>query len=306
MGVVFFAGASELATLTNTFYLTSGGITTPTDPTTVTLAVTDPTGTVLTYTYGGATITRTGPGAYAKDISCTIPGEWSYTWTGTGVASDVNHGSFTVQETNLGHLYATPQMIKSRVGLSLTDSTNDQELHGACYAASRAIDKYCSRVFWRTLNTEARVFDACDLYVLDLGPFNDLVSVATFKTDGDGDGTFETTWASTDYELNPLNTGAGPELRPYTRVRAIGRGFPVVWSRLGRLHRVQITGVYGWPAVPAPISEAARILASEYFKAKDAPFGIASFGEYGAMRVRENPMVAQLCNGYRHGNGYVV
>jgi hypothetical protein len=309
MGTVFFVGASELATLTNVFTVTSGGVTTPTDPTTVTLVVTDPQGTATTYTYAGAQITHTGAGAFAKDISCTLAGEWSYVWTGTGAVSDVNHGSFTVQETNLGHLYVTPQMLKSRAGISATDSSNDQELYGACYAASRQIENYCERIFWRTLSTEARLFtwgiEWNDPWLLDLGPFNDLVSVTSIMTDLDGDGVFEATWSASDYELQPVSTFKS-EARPYTQVHSVGnQRFPIFYG-LGRTGRVQITGVFGWPAVPAPVTEAARILGAELFKAKDAPFGIASFGEYGGIRIRENPMVATLLEGYRHFNRYMI
>ena len=43
---------------------------------------------------------------------------------------------------------------------------------------------------------------------------------------------------------------------------------------------------------------AAAILATEAFRMKDAPFGIATFGEFGAMRVGENPKVAQYAGPY--------
>lgn len=305
MATVFFQGASELATLTNTFTVTIGGVVTPTDPTTIILAVTDPVGAVSTYSFAGATITRTGTGAYAKDIACTLAGEWTYIWTGTGTVPDVNHGSFSVQETNLGHLYVTPQMLRSRLRMSATDSTDDQELHGACYAASRSLEQYCERVFWRGASTEARQFETRDLYDIELGPYNDIASVTAFATDQDGDGIFESVWAAADYEMRPVNQSSS-EIRPFTSAHSISKTFPTVYPFLGRQSRVQITGVYGWLSVPSPVTEAARIMGSELFKSKDAPFGIASFGEFGAMRVRDNPMVHRLLEGYRHHNGYLV
>jgi hypothetical protein len=305
LATVFFAGASELATLTNIFTVTAGGVTTPTDPTTITLVVTDPQGGASTYTFAGATITRTGTGAYAKDVSCTIAGEWSYVWTGTGAVPDVNHGSFSVQETNLGHLYVTPQMLRSRLRMSSTDATDDQELHGACYAASRSLEQYCERVFWRGASAESRAFETHDFYDVELGPYNDIASVSALATDQDGDGVFETVWASTDYEMRPVNQSSS-EVRPYTAAHSISKMFPYVYSFLGRQNRVQITGIYGWAAVPSPVTEAARIMGAELFKSKDAPFGIASFGEFGAMRVRDNPLVARLLDGYRHSSGYAV
>ena len=64
--VIFADPASELVTLTNT----STCKLVATDPTTVTLTVTDPLNNPVSYTYGGAgTITRTGTGAYTSDIA---------------------------------------------------------------------------------------------------------------------------------------------------------------------------------------------------------------------------------------------
>jgi hypothetical protein len=297
MASVFFANANELATLTNTFSV--GGV--PTDPTAVSLVITDPLGAAVTYTYAGATITKTTTGVYTKDVACTTAGEWQYQWIGTGAAADTQVGTWTVQETELGHLYVTPQMLKSRLGIAATDTTQDYELHAACFAASRAIEQYCERSFWRTASTEIRTFVPRGWYDLPLPDFCDLVSVTTLATDDTGDGVFETTWTTADYQLLPINPGAAPESRPYSHIRAVGTlTFPLLIPLiLARLDRVQITGVFGWPAVPQPIRMATAILASETFRLKDAPFGIATFGELGAIRVRQNPMVEAFASPYQ-------
>src|SRR4051812_44284747 len=89
---VFYESSSELATLTNTFSV--AGV--ATDPTTVSLTVTTPTGPATTYTYAGGTITKTGTGVFTKDIPCSEDGLWTYSWTGTGAASDVVDGTWNV------------------------------------------------------------------------------------------------------------------------------------------------------------------------------------------------------------------
>lgn len=289
---VFFASSSELATLTNVFAVDG----TPTDPTTVSLAVTDPTGAPTTYTYAAGDITKTATGTFRIDVATPTAGEWQYVWTGTGTASDVVAGSWTVLDTTLGHLYCTPQMLLSRLGLSSSSTQDLYEIHQACFSASRAVEALCDRTFYRTLSTEVRTFEPHDWYCLELGDWNDLVSVTTLKTDPAQDGVYEVSWTEgTDFELRPRNTMRGPERRPYTQVRALGSlTFPKLLTSLGRRDLVQITGVYGWPAVPAAVAEATRIMAAELFKLKDAPFGVAAFGEYGAIRVRENPKVAAL------------
>ena len=44
--------------------------------------------------------------------------------------------------------------------------------------------------------------------------------------------------------------------------------------------RIQVTGVFGWPAVPLAVKQAALIAAADLFRLKDAPFGVAGFGEF--------------------------
>jgi hypothetical protein len=297
---VFFQSSSELATLTNTFNVDGAA----TDPTDLTLTVTSPSGVANAYTWPSpSTVTRTGTGSFTKDIPCTEAGEWQYVWVGTGVASDAEAGSWTVFETDLGKLYCTPQQLKSRLGI--TDTIDDMEVYAACFSASRSIENYCERTFWRTSST-ARTFVPYDLYHVRLGEFNDLVSVTSLATDFAGDGTFETSWASTDYQLLPLNPAAAAEPRPYTMVKAVGSLlFPYPnyrynynFSIPARFDRVQITGVWGWPEVPWGIRMAAMILAEETLKLKEAPFGVAGFGEFGSVRIRQNPKVKVFAGPY--------
>lgn len=293
---VYFESASELATIRKVFTVD----TTPTDPTTVTLVITSPGGAVTTFNWPSpSTVTRNGTGDFAKDVACSEHGEWQYIWTGTGTVQDADAGSWTVYEADIGKLYCTPQALKSRLGIA--DSVDDYEIYAACYSASRAIEHYCERHFWRTPTGTARTFVPQGMYLLKLPEFNDLVSISALRTDASGDGVFETAWAPTDYQ--PLtgdgtpNIDAAPEPRPYTRVKAVGTQlFPHLCApALSRADRIQITGVWGWPSVPWGIRQAALILAEETLKLKDAPFGVAGFGEFGSIRVRQNPKVRQFC-----------
>jgi hypothetical protein len=292
---VFYESASELATLANTFSVAG----TPTDPATVGLTITAPSGTATTYTYAAAQITKTSTGVYTKDIACSEADEWQYEWVGTGTAADVEVGTWTVFESTLGRLYATVSAVKSRLGI--TDTVDDYELHGACFAASRWLETYCDRHFWRTPAATVRTFVPTGQYCLDLPEFNDLVSVASLKTDGSGDGTFETTWDAADYQLLPHNPSAAPERKPYTRIKAVGaRTFPAYYSsRQSRDDRVEITGVFGWPAVPWAIRQSALIIAAETFKLKDTFAGQGGYGEFGPVVVRRNPQALDFAKPYR-------
>jgi hypothetical protein len=271
---VFFEGSAELATLTNTFSVNG----TPTDPATISLEITDPTGAATTYTYAAAQISRTSAGVYTKDIPCPVAGTWSYEWIGTVAASDVNAGTWEVLETQLGHLYCTVDMLKSR--FKDTRGTDDFEYHSACFAASRSLEQYCERTFYRS--PQVRTLNPCGgLYFLELPEFYDLVSINALKTDSGGDGTFETTWTASDYQLlcddDTPNVYAGPEAKPYVKIRAVGsQTFPVIIGIPTRNDRIQIDGVWGWPSVPWAIKQAAAIVAAETFKLKDSAGTVAS------------------------------
>lgn len=291
MATVFFDSTSELATLSNTFSVDG----TATDPTTVSLVVTDPLGAATTYTYAGGEITRTGTGAYRKDIPCSEPDEWQYVWTGTGTASDTIPGTWTVFETDLGRLYCPIRTLKSRLSIPHDDA--DYELHAACFAASRWIEQHCERVFWRTTST-ARTFVPDDCYTVKLPEFCDLISVTSIKTDTAGDGTFATTLSAPDYQLLPYNSSAAPEDRPYDEIRRLSGTWPQVWTSGARRNTVQVTGVWGWPRVPTAVRQAAAIIAADTFSLKDAPFGVEGAGEF-TIQVGENARALKFLAPYR-------
>jgi hypothetical protein len=288
---VFYAAGDEFATLQNIFKV--NGV--PTDPTTVTLTITDPTGAVTT-----PSVTHVSTGTYTANVACTADGVWVYAWDGTGTASDVVKGTWTVGPSALSQNYCTVEELKSRVGI--TDTTDDFELALAAAGASRAIDEITGRYFWRGTDTRTYVPES-----ISRQPLDDLVSVTTFKADQDGDGVFEQTWTQgTDYALEvaagKYNPAAKGEQWPYTAAVVINGGklFPFVWM-WSHLDRIQVTGVFGWPAVPLNVKNAALIAAAQIFKIKDAPFGVAGFGEFGVVRVQQNPQVMWLLHRYING-----
>ena len=84
---------------TRTFAATVASV--ATDPTNLTLYVTTPAGVTTTYTWvsgGGAnTITRTGAGAFEKDIAATQSGTWRLKWVATGTAAGAALDEFFVR-----------------------------------------------------------------------------------------------------------------------------------------------------------------------------------------------------------------
>lgn len=187
--------------------------------------------------------------------------------------------------------YCTTAEVKAR--LNITDATDDSIIGSAISGASRQIDGWCGRSFWQDATVVAREFYADSPTCLDLldqpgeQPAREVSTVTGLivKTDGDGDGTFETTLTiSTDFLLMPRN--AADDGRGFSEIHLVGSGsFPRLSN--GRAG-VQITARFGWPAVPDDVNEACMIQAAQLFKMKDAAFGIASFGDGSAMRVGRN------------------
>lgn len=205
----------------------------------------------------------------------------------------------------LVNAYVTLEQFNSWVQVDGVAKTDMAER--AINAASRAIDEFCSRHFWQdgtVAEPVARTFETRSVWRLTLGEFNDLVSVDGVATDTSGDGTFDTTWDASDWELWPHNP---PEGRPYTAIYAVaGRMFPVRYCR-GRRARVQVTGVWGWEAVPAEVEQACLIKAARLFTRHQSPHGAIGIGDF-AMRVSrsEDPDVVGLLEPFQHPASVMV
>lgn len=284
---VFFADpSSEIATLTNTFSV--GGV--PTDPAAVTVTVTTPTGVTST-----PAVTHVSTGVYSAAVACTLDGIWVYKWAGTGAASDVTEGSWTVGPSNLSQNYCSAEELKSRLGLTRPDFNSEIAL--AVATASRAVDGYCERYFYRAADTRTYVPD--DLYRVRT---DDLVSVTALATDPAGTAaqgsTFPVSWPVGSFQMLPYNPGKGGEAWPYTSIRAVG-GLTFPWVTpllLMRMDRVQVSGVFGWPAVPQAIRTATLIAAAELFRMKDMPVGQP--GEFSIVSLGPNLGIGELLGRY--------
>lgn len=171
----------------------------------------------------------------------------------------------------------------------------------AINAASRAIDRYCGRRFWQDAATSVRTYVPDDpglCYVDDVSTASGLI----LKTDDGLSGSFTSTWTSVNYQLEPLNqdvVAAGDTGTAYAwwKIRAIGSlSFP--YSAFGRAS-VQVTARYGWSAVPDDVAQACIIKSVGLFRRKDAPFGVAGFDQFGAVRInRQDPDVVDLLAAY--------
>jgi hypothetical protein len=184
-----------------------------------------------------------------------------------------------------------------KAALRVADSIDDSLLELAIESASREIDGYCERVFYSTSGT--RVYAPTNVYYMNT---DDIVSITTLKSSSDGV-TYDTTWTTSDYQLEPLNGVAGGLVgHPATRIRAVGDYLLPAWAT-GTIYNLeasmQVVGVFGWSAIPAAIRQATVILAMRIFKRLDAPLGMIT-NDMGSMRVgRFDPDVEALVMPFR-------
>jgi hypothetical protein len=196
--------------------------------------------------------------------------------------------------------YATKNQVKAALRIGTADTLDDDLIDNCVGAASRLIDGYCNRRFWQTGTAEARIFQAEDSFYCSI---DDIAGTAlTLKSSTQADGTFDLTWSRSDYQLEPLNGNLDGLTWSYDKIRAVGDYlFPTVNANYGEQALVQVTAIFGWPAVPEPVTQATIIQASRIFKRYDSPLGVAGFGDLGAIRVSRylDPDMAQLVEPYR-------
>lgn len=302
---VYYDSANELAVLTMAFTNAAGA---PTDPTTVSCIVTDPSATSITHTYGGsapADITRVSAGKFTLSVACTpntagVDGLWGAEWVGTGTVQAVEVVTWRVLPANTSQLwYVGLEEMKDRMGV--TDDSDDSSLLTAIATSAGWINDYTGRHFNRV--TETRTYQPEDIWILEVDDIVPGTSI-TLAVDQDGDGVFEDTWIKgVDYQLRlgnrSYNVNASGFPRPYRQVQVIGSGkwFPFTWP-YSHLDRVQIATTWGWTMVPWGVAEANRILAADLWKMKDAPFGVAGVSDIGAVRIQSNPWLVETLKAY--------
>lgn len=201
------------------------------------------------------------------------------------------------------NVYVELEMFKSTADLQHTNYL-DADIRSVLAAASRAVDEICCRRFYA--DTDATQIRYYTPHRPDHLYIDDLITLTTLKTDEGRDGTFENTWtANSDFWAEPLNAAA--DSKPYTAFRVNPDGNQQFFP--GYVKSVQVTGKFGWSAVPENVKAATTILAGRFLKrTREAPFGAAEMLALGGAAIRlsgKDPDVSSLLGPYiRHPYTY--
>jgi hypothetical protein len=182
-------------------------------------------------------------------------------------------------------------LANQKLSLGITDTVDDSWLEICITAASRAIDNFTERVFYGT--ETSRVYIPYDNFLVEI---DDLASLTSLKTSTNVDGVFDQTWGTNDRQLEPLNGIAGGIPSPTTHIRAVGDYW---YPTAGQEATVEVTGTFGWSAVPDAVEQACILQSARYFKRADSPMGVAGFDSMGVVRLsRIDPDIATLLEPY--------
>jgi hypothetical protein len=210
-------------------------------------------------------------------------GQYLVFWTVTTSGKTQDVGEAIVEfraHAPLTNCYVELEQFKSTADLKDT-TFMDIDIQYAIRAAARAVDEICGRRFYPDSDTaQVRYFTPVESGYCYI---DDLVTMTSLKTDDSMDGTFESTWTTADYWLEPLNAAA--ESQPYQAIRVNPQGGFLL--RPGYTKSIEVTGKFGWATTPAAISEATTIMAGAFLKrTREAQSGNADALALGGAAVR--------------------
>lgn len=192
--------------------------------------------------------------------------------------------------------YCSAEEVRSQLG-DTGSKLDTALLERAVSATSRAVEKYCGRRFWQDPTPVARLFNPIDVYSVEVNDISTKTGVIV-RTDNAGDASYTTTLGPNDFRLEPLNADLDGLAYSWTRIVSQR---PWLQSYTGPLRPpyLQVTARWGWSEIPDDVAEAALLKATSLFSRKDAPFGIAGFGEFGVRISRRDPDVVELLNPFQ-------
>lgn len=197
--------------------------------------------------------------------------------------------------------YCTRADLKIALAIGTADSADDAVLDDIVNATSRMIDEYTGQFFYQIAGGTA--FYAPHSYEeVNIDP---LTSVTSLAIDTDGDGTYDTVLAATDYILEPVN--AAMFGKPFTCIElapATTVAFPADLNK-----GVRIIGNFGYSSTPPAVAQACIIASSHLYEARKAYLGVIGGADTGGvirLSQKLHPEAVVLLEGHRKYDGMAV
>lgn len=194
------------------------------------------------------------------------------------------------------NVYCDVAALREQLGDATAQRLPVAILERAINAASREVDKWCGRRFWKDSVVSARTYRARDPYELWTHDIADLTGLVV-KTGRSG-ANWATTWAAADVEAEAVPGYEGDAAQAWARLSGADGGAQVFPTE-SRTHNVQVTAKWGWSGVPVDVEQATVIRAAAIFNRKDSVHGVAGFGDFGPVRItRRDVDVVALLSGF--------
>lgn len=179
------------------------------------------------------------------------------------------------------------------------DPAGDLVLAWHLEACTRLYERETGQFFGRDAAAVTRVYEGNGTSCLKVDNIADTTGM-TVKIDFDRDGSFadEDALAATDYEVMPLNAARGPEPKPWYEVHLTRWGTYLTWPAG---YRVQVSAIWGWPAVPKAVK--ADVIELCAIWRKESPRATGRMNELEQV-VSSSPMAMSLVKRFR--NAYRV
>lgn len=187
--------------------------------------------------------------------------------------------------------YATS--VEAKAYVKVDDTDDDAQFALAVTAASRSIDDETNRQFGQLATAELWSYRAWADYELGrwVVDIDDLMTVTGLIVE------VPTVGATTAFTKEPANAAA--KGRPWTRI--VFDLDAAVTPTLTDNYAVNVTGKFGWAAVPDTIKLATLLQVSRWHARRDAPFGVAGSPDSGSeirLLARLDPDVKVMVRNY--------
>ena len=139
----------------------------------------------------------------------------------------------------MSNWYTTRNLLKDAINLPASSTGDHDQLDMSLETGSRLVDDWIGYHLYPALQT--RYLRARESMRLRLD--KPILSITTLRTDAGDDSSYESTWATTQYDLAPYNATGDSPPQPYwdIEVRASSTNVFPSWVRRG----VELTGIWG-------------------------------------------------------------